>query len=217
LPKSSALRPPSRVESKPGQFRIALLSVLILLIPSALFWAAYEQQGNAITLWIKQSIDRTIDFHFWSGEIPVTWFQAVNPIMIFTLTPLVIASWAQLSKAGREPATTGKLSFGCLLLALAYLLLAAVAQFSAPQGISWLWLLPFFALLTVGELHFSPIGLSLVSALALAGNFLAGWLGSLWAQFASANYFLMMAILSALASAMIAAVRPLLRLNRAVA
>jgi POT family proton-dependent oligopeptide transporter len=230
LPKSSALSPSEPVEAKPGQFRAALLSVLILLVPSALFWAAYEQQGNAITLWLKQSIDRTVNLHFWAGEIPVTWFQAINPIMIFTLTPFVIASWAYLSKAGREPTTIGKLSFGCLLLALAYLLLAGVAQFSSPQGISWVWLLPFFVLLTVGELHFSPIGLSLVSSLAphgsrsslmatwfigiFAGNFLAGWLGSLWAQFATANYFLMMAILSALASAMIAAVRPLL--NRRV-
>jgi len=37
--------------------------------------------------------DRSIDFIVWQSEIPVTWFQAFNPFMIFTFTPLIITFW----------------------------------------------------------------------------------------------------------------------------
>ena len=59
------------------------------LRPVSLFWATYEQQGNTITLWADQFTDR----HFFGGEIPVTWFQAFNPFMIFAFTPFIVALW----------------------------------------------------------------------------------------------------------------------------
>jgi len=52
----------------------------ILLIPSTLFWAAYEQQGNTMALWIEQSTIAVGPVVSGQGEIPVTWFQAINPL-----------------------------------------------------------------------------------------------------------------------------------------
>jgi POT family proton-dependent oligopeptide transporter len=203
--------------------RQALLGVIILFIPTALFWAAYEQQGNTIALWAEHSTDRSIDLLFWQGEIPVTWFQAFNPLMIFLFTPPLIAFWA---RSGREPSTVQKLFFGCVLLTLAYLIMAAAAALNGATEASWLWLLFYFAVLTIAELYFSPIGLSLISNIApgssrstvmgvwlstsFAGNIAAGWLGSLWSSLTHAQFFTMIAAMAGVAAVMIHAARPFL-------
>jgi POT family proton-dependent oligopeptide transporter len=206
-----------------ARLRAALAGMLILFIPSALFWAAYEQQGNTIALWAENSTDRAINLLFWRGEIPVTWFQAFNPLMIFLFTPPLIALW---SRPGREPSTIGKLILGCLLLSLAYLIMAGAAWFSGAAAASWLWLLFYFVVLTIAELNFSPIGLSLISNIApggsrstlmgiwlstsFIGNLAAGWLGSLWSQFSHGEFFLVAAGVAATAAVMIHLSRPYL-------
>ncbi len=133
------------------------------------------------------------------GEIPVTWFQAFNPFMIFAFTPFVIALWAWQAKRGAEPSTVTKMSIGCFGVALANLIMVGAAwQSAAGRSASWLWLLGYFVVITIGELYLSPIGLSLVSKVAPArmvsmlmglwlatsfiGNFIAGWLGSFWSS-----------------------------------
>ena len=67
----------------------AIGALLVLFIPVSLFWATYEQQGNTIALWADGFTDR----HVFGAEIPVTWFQAFNPLMIFAFTPFIVALW----------------------------------------------------------------------------------------------------------------------------
>ncbi len=205
----------------------AIVALLVLFIPNTLFWAAYEQQGNTIALWADEHTDRSIDLLFWQGEIPVTWFQAFNPFMIFAFTPLIVELWAIQSRRGREPSTVIKMAMGCFGVALSYLVMVAAALTLGPSGkSSWLWLFLYFVVITIGELYLSPVGLSLVSKIAPAravslmmgvwlatsfvGNFGAGWLGSYWSSMEKANFFLMIAGVAALAGVSIALLnRPL--------
>src|ERR1700712_2318285 len=90
----------------------AMGALLVLALPVTFFWAAYEQQGNTIALWADGYTDRTINLLVWSGQIPVTWFQAFNPFMIFAFTPFILALWKRQADAGREPSTVMKMSFG---------------------------------------------------------------------------------------------------------
>jgi POT family proton-dependent oligopeptide transporter len=145
----------------------------------------------------------------------VTWFQAFNPFMIFALTPLVIALWVRQSRRRAEPSTIAKMAYGCFGNALAYLILFAAALAAGDGKASWLWIVAYFVALTVAELYVSPIGLSLVTKVAPAhsvslimglwlstifiGSFLAGYLGSLWSGMAKGDFFLMIAIIAALA------------------
>ncbi len=194
----------------------AILALLVLFIPNTLFWATYEQQGNTIALWADSYTDRSINLLFWRGEIPVTWFQAFNPFMIFAFTPLIIELWAIQSRRGREPSTVTKMAMGCFGVALSYLVMVAAALYMGPgEKSSWLWLFLYFVVITIGELYLSPVGLSLVSKVAPAralslmmgvwlstsfiGNFLAGWLGSFWSSMEKANFFLMIAGVAAVA------------------
>jgi POT family proton-dependent oligopeptide transporter len=200
--------------------RRAIGAILALMLPVSLFWGIYEQQGNTIVLWADQFTDR----HIGPFVIPVTWFQALNPFMIFAFTPFIVALWRLQGRS--EPSTVAKLAIGCLLAAAAYLLLATAAVVSSTGQASWLWLFAYFAVLTIGELYLSPTSLSLITKVAplhllsmmmgvwlatsFIGGFLAGYLGTFWSSMPKTNFFLLMAAISAASALMIALlVRPL--------
>jgi proton-dependent oligopeptide transporter, POT family len=214
--------PPLEGEGRVGvdrEERRAMIALLVLFIPTSLFWAAYEQQGNTIALWADDYTDRTINLWFWTAEIPTTWFQAFNPFMIFALTPLVVALWARQAARGREPSTVIKMALGCAGCGAAYLIMAGAAFFAGAGKASWLWLFAFFVVITTAELYLSPIGLSLVSKVApvrylsmmmgvwlatsFIGNFGAGYLGSFWSSMAKPSFFLMIAAVAIAAAAVI--------------
>ena len=162
-----------------------------------------------------------------AGEIPVTWFQAFNPFMIFAFTPFIVALWAWQAKRRVEPSSVTKMSLGCFGVALANLIMVGAAwQSGGGPDASWLWLLGYFVVITIGELYLSPIGLSLVSKVAPArmvsmlmgvwlatsfvGNFIAGWLGSFWSSMDKPRFFLMIAGVALVAGLVILAFeRPL--------
>jgi POT family proton-dependent oligopeptide transporter len=214
LPKDAFARRRSPDRPLDRNERRSIFALLLLFAPVSLFWATYEQQGNTITLWADQFTDRQL----FGSEIPVTWFQAFNPFMIFAFTPLVVGLWRRQGK--NEPSTTIKLAIGCLLTALAYLIMVAAAWSAGSAKASWLWLFAYFAVITIGELYLSPTSLSLVTKIApssllsmlmglwlatsFAGNFLAGYLGTFWSSMSQVEFFLMLAAISGVASASIA-------------
>jgi POT family proton-dependent oligopeptide transporter len=200
----------------------AIAALIALMLPVSLFWATYEQQGNTIVLWADQQTNRHVWFGL--GEIPVTWFQAMNPFMIFAFTPLIVALWRW--QGAREPATVVKLAIGCLLNAAAFLIMATAAGVAGNGQASWLWLFAFFVVLTMGELYLSPTSLSLVTKVAplrflsmlmglwlatnFIGGFLAGYLGTFWLRMPHTLFFLLLAALAAASGVVIAVLsRPL--------
>jgi proton-dependent oligopeptide transporter, POT family len=224
---TSAVR--QSLDSQPldHQERRGIVAILALFIPTALFWATYEQGGNTIALWADTYTDRTIGFLGTSAEIPTTWFQAFNPFMIFAFTPFVVALWTRQAARGSEPSTISKMALGCFGVALANLVMAVAAWHVGGGKASWLWLFAYFVIVTLGELYLSPVGLSLVTKIAplrllsmmmgvwlatsFIGGFLAGWLGTFWSRMGKPEFFLMIAAIAALAGATIFIFRFLLR------
>ncbi len=141
-------------------------------------------------------------------------FQSVNPFWVILLTPLVIAFFGFLNRRGKEPSTPTKIAFGLLISALScFVMVGAVyASNNGMEKSSPWWFISSYAVITIGELFLSPMGLSLVSKLSpprltslmmggwfLAtsiGNKLSGVLSSLWDSYeAKANFFYVNAIL----------------------
>jgi proton-dependent oligopeptide transporter, POT family len=195
--------------------RRAVLSLIATCALVTLFWAAYDQQSNTILLWAEDFTDRSIDFGFWHGQIPSPSFLALNPFMIFMATPLLVGLWARQGRRGTEPFAISKMAFGCLCVALANLVMAGAAA-SAPTGkASALWLVGYFVLATIGELHLAPVGLALISKLTparmtsvmmgvwfattLPADILAGFLGGFWSRLPKTDFFLLIALIAALA------------------
>jgi POT family proton-dependent oligopeptide transporter len=141
-------------------------------------------------------------------------FQSVNPFWVIALTPLVLAFFGFLRRKGKEPSTPTKIAFGLLISALSCLVMVA-AVYSSENGAvktsAW-WFISSYAVITIGELFLSPMGLSMVSKLSpprltalmmggwfLAtsiGNKLSGLLSSFWDGYTDkANFFYVNSIL----------------------
>ena len=119
-----------------------------------------------------------------------------------------------------------KMALGCFGVTAANLIYAFAAVHAGGGQASWLWVACSIAIITVGELYLSPVGLSLVTKVApvrllsmmmgvwlatsFTGGFLAGYIGSFWSRMAHVEFFLMIAGIVACAGAMILAChRPL--------
>lgn len=203
-------------------------ALILLIIPLTLWWACYEQQGNIIALFADANTDRRLIPGLIDWQIPVTWFQAFNPFIIFAFTPFVIALWTSQARSLREPNSMFKIAIGCVLLALSYVVMAFAAWHGGSGQISWLWLLAFFLLITIGEIYLSPISMSLYSKIApariislmfaanfapnfLGGGFMQGWLGTYWERMQHPQFFLMIAGIGFISGAIIWAMEKPLR------
>jgi proton-dependent oligopeptide transporter, POT family len=203
----------------PNQASLRRSPTVLLLVgvflAATLMWAAYGQKSSTIALWADDHTDRTFDLLLWRGEIPVAVFQAFNPLLIVVFTPLLVAVWSWQGRRGSEPAGIAKMALGGLCFVVAYLLMAVAALAAAGDEASWWWLAGYFAALSIGELYFAPIGLSLISkavparllstmmglwlAAPYAGSFLGSMLDRVWSVMDKAGFFLMVAGIAALA------------------
>jgi POT family proton-dependent oligopeptide transporter len=196
-----------------GQDWKAVIALVLLCIPVTFFWATYEQQGNTISLWAQNYTDRALIPGVVNWQIPAAWFQSFNPFMIAAFTPLVVSLWGWQSKRGSEPSTVTKMALGLFLLAASYVVMAFAAMVAPHGGASWLWLFAFFALITLGELYLSPIGLALVARVApvqilsmmmglwfitsFTGNLLQGYIGTYFSVMNKESFFLLCAAIGA--------------------
>jgi proton-dependent oligopeptide transporter, POT family len=202
---------------KLGERLRALLGVAVALLVLRI---AYDQQGNVLAVWTDESLDRRVG-DLWS--IPMTWFQSINPFVIFILTPWLVARWKQQADRGTEWSSCVKMAFGAVLIGVSFLVLsiASFAGGDAGAKISWVWLGLSSIILTIGELFVLPVALGMFGRLAPAsakstviacyflagffGNLLAGYVGSFWGRFFPWQYFVLMAAICLLASTLFAA------------
>jgi proton-dependent oligopeptide transporter, POT family len=208
--------------------RRAIIALLLVCALVTFFWATYDQQGNTLLLWAEDHTDRTLNLGLWRGTIPTTWFLALNPLMIFLFTPLLIRLWAWQTRRGRDLSTITKLALAFVCVALGNLLLVVAAFDLAPSAkASPLWLVFYFAIVTIGELHLAPVGLALISRIApprvlslmmgvwfattFPGDVLGGWLGGFWSTLPKAQFFALIGAIAATAGAAVLALNPVLR------
>jgi POT family proton-dependent oligopeptide transporter len=204
---------------------IALLTVIALTIP---FWACYEQFGSSLSLFADRHLARTLG-HF---EIPASWFQSINPVVILIFAPVVAFLWQVLRKKDREPSAPMKMALGYLLLAVGFTFAAIAGRRSETLLlISPLWFVATDLFRSWGELLLSPVGLSYVTKVApsrygsrlMAAWFLAEGLGNKlagsiagYSDVIPAGYFyaIFVAIAAVSAIALLAIIPLLQRLTR---
>ena len=184
------------------------------------FRGAYEQSGNTIALWADVGLDRAAG----AFTIPMTWFQALNPLLVIFLTPLLVA---HVDEAGepRPRAVAGEEDGDGRVRRRARVPDARVRRCERAAAMrTGSGSRAFFVLFTVGELFILPIGLSLFARLAPAGyaattiaawyfasfggNLLAGALGTLWSAMGHAAFFGVMAGVAALAGTLLRLLDP---------
>jgi proton-dependent oligopeptide transporter, POT family len=202
----------------------------VFFVFSAVCWSALEQAGSSLNLFAQRHTD--LDVLGW--PVPASWFQAVLPALIIVLAPVFAWLWVTLSARGREPGTPAKFVAALWLIAAGFGVMVLAALRVEGGGLaSPAWLLVAYLLLTLGELSFSPVGYSVVTALSPArmtsqligvwltsialGNLIAGQLAGLGAALPPARLFGLVALGAVGAGvALLAVRRPLAGLMGAV-
>ncbi|MFC6102684.1 peptide MFS transporter [Olivibacter domesticus] len=180
----------------------------------AYFRPVKNVQGEIETVISPNPYFQNLDKNNWPKEnqpiqlISTEIFQSINPFFIVLLTPLVISLFSLLRRRKREPSTPAKIAWGLLITGISTAIMAFAiysTDITQDKSSAW-WLIGSYAVVTIGELFLSPIGLSLVSKVAPArltsllmggwflataiGNKLSGVLSSLWDNYDhKANFF----------------------------
>ena len=214
---------PPKGFSKVRLGRDTILALVAIALSVTVFRAAYEQVGNTVALWADAGVNRT----FGSFKVPMTWFISLNPLFVIMMTPMLLAYWNRRAAQGYDQSPARRMALGALIVAAAYLMLAAAAWVSGNTPAPGVWLFAFFALFTFGELFILPTGLGLFARLAppgmgattvaawflaiFSGSLAAGFVGTLWGDMSHATFFALLAGLAAISAVLLRSLDPFVR------
>jgi POT family proton-dependent oligopeptide transporter len=144
--------------------RVAVIIVLFAF--AAIFWSAFEQAPTSLNLFARDFTDRTVG----GFQIPATWFQSVNPLMIIIFAPVFAWLWVTLARRGTNLSSPAKFSLGLFLAGIGFLIMIFAANAVVSSGGTALvapwWLVGSYFFQSIGELCLSPVGLSSMTKLA---------------------------------------------------
>jgi len=187
---------PSQLQSRRN------LALIVFFCINILFWMAFKQKGNTLAQWARDRTDlmapdwlnkalsavKLDGLLLKDGLLGKELFAALNPFFVIVLTPLFIGFWNQLRRIGLNVSTPAKLVIGFALTAGAFSVMWRIAAATAvTERVSPMFLVYTYALLTLGELCLSPMGLSLVSKLAPSAT-RAFWMGMFFVSTAIGGY-----------------------------
>jgi proton-dependent oligopeptide transporter, POT family len=171
LGKPDASAKPDAMTAIPDKHRIAALLVVYAIV--IVFWMVFHQNGSTLTYFADQNTDWEV-----SGVIS----GAINPFFVVTFTFPLVWVWKRLAERKLEPSTPAKMAIGMLLTAVSFYVMYFAGKAGGDTGkVSPLWLIGAYALVTLGELMLSPMGLSLVSKVAPPKHrslMMGGWFGA---------------------------------------
>jgi POT family proton-dependent oligopeptide transporter len=197
------------IDLVPDWQRIGALIVVYLIV--IVFWMVFHQNGSTMTYWADKNTDWEV-----SGIIS----NAINPFWVITLTFPLIFFWKWLDRMGLEPATPTKIVLGMVMTGIAFFILFVAAREGEATAtdtlrhnfkVSPAWLIGAYAVLTLGELMLSPMGLALVAKVApprYLGIMMGGWfvataignkltqIGVVWEYWHHSSFWLMLSLLA---------------------
>ena len=167
----------------PPDERDRVFAAMFLVALSPLFWALFEQAGSSLNVFTDQRVDRTL----FGWLIPASVFQSVNSAFIILLAPVFAGVWTLLARRGYEPSVPLKFGIGLGLVGLGFLVLVGgVAPGTALTPAAFIIVL--YLLHAMGELCFSPIGLSSMTRLSVGS--MTGLMMGTWFLATSAGNFI---------------------------
>jgi len=150
--------------------------IFVLFIAAAMFWAGYEQAGSSMNLFAERLTDRVV----LGWEMPTTWLQSVNPLLVIGFAPVFGFLWLRLGD--RQPSIPAKFALGLIQLGVGFAVLAWASVYvgdpANPNKVSAGWLVATYFFHTMGELCLSPVGLSAMTKLSpakLVGQMMGIW------------------------------------------
>lgn len=183
--------------SEPSE-RAGLIAALVLTVQTVFFFVFYQQMSTSLALFALRNVDWDFQFfgmHLW------TWspaqFQALNPIWIMVLSPILAWIYATAGRNNKDLSIAAKFALGFAVVAIGFFIYGFAGQFAVDgKTSSWVMIWGYGAY-SLGELLVSGLGLAMIARYVpeRMGGFMMGayfvasgisqYLGGVVANFAS--------------------------------
>ncbi|MCA9706038.1 MAG: oligopeptide:H+ symporter [Myxococcales bacterium] len=155
--------------------RARMLVLMLLIGTSALFWGLYEQSYGTWVAFAERVMDRTTFGMEWTAGQTTS----IGAIFVIAFSPIFAWLWPRLDAIGRNPSLPAKFGWGLVLVGLAMGVLMLSTRSTGDDGlVSLWWMIAAYAVMVVGEMVLSPIGLSAVTTLSVprvVGLMMGAW------------------------------------------
>jgi POT family proton-dependent oligopeptide transporter len=147
-------------ETPPVRKRMTV--VLILMLEAIIFFVLYQQMPTSLNLYAVHQIRSTL----LGVQIDPQSFQALNPIWIIVMSPVLAIVYNKLHEKRISFSIPYKFAFGMLLSGLSFGLLFFSRYLHDSQGmVSAAWLIASYFFQSTGELFVSGLGMAMVAEL----------------------------------------------------
>ena len=179
--------------------RAGLIAALVLVVQTIFFFIFYQQMSTSLALFALRNVDWTQTLF---GMHLFVWnpaqYQALNPIWIFVLSPILAWMYTSAGKRGKDLSIAAKFALGFAMVALGFFIYGAAGHYAGADGKTSSWVMIWgYGLYSLGELLVSGLGLAMIARYVPArmGGFMMGayfvavgismYLGGVVANFAS--------------------------------
>jgi POT family proton-dependent oligopeptide transporter len=157
--------------------RAGMLAALVLIVETLLLFIFYGQMSTSLTLFALRNVD--LDQHLF-GLTLFTWspgqYQALNPIWIMLLSPLLAWGYTHLGKSGRDLPIATKFACGFVVVAVGFFIFGISGAGAVGGKVSSWYMIWGYGFYSLGELLVSGLGLAMIARYVPArmGGFMMG-------------------------------------------
>lgn len=178
--------------------RAGLIAALVLIIQTVFFFIFYQQMSTSLALFALRNVD--LNFTVFGTHL-LTWspaqFQALNPIFIMILSPILALIYTKAGKNNKDLSIAGKFALGFAVVALGFFIYSFAGNFAVNGKTSSWVMIAGYSAYSLGELLVSGLGLAMIARYVpeRMGGFMMGayfvasgisqYLGGVVANFAS--------------------------------
>jgi proton-dependent oligopeptide transporter, POT family len=178
--------------------RAGLIAALVLMMQTVFFFIFYQQMSTSLSLFALRNVNgdfQLLGSHLW------TWapgqFQALNPIWIMLLSPVLAWAYARAGRSGKDLSIAGKFALGFSIVAVGFFIYGIAGQFAVGGKASAWVMIAGYGFYSLGELLVGGLGLAVMARYVpeRMGGFMMGayfvavgisqYLGGVVANFAS--------------------------------
>ncbi|MBA5686844.1 peptide MFS transporter [Rugamonas apoptosis] len=186
------------IRSSEASEKAGLMAALILMLQTVFFFIFYQQMSTSLSLFALRNVNgdfAVLGTHLW------TWapaqFQALNPIWIMMLSPVLAWAYAKAGSQGKDLSIAGKFALGFSIVAIGFFIYGVAGQFAVDGKTSSWVMIAGYGFYSLGELLVGGLGLAMMARYVPArmGGFMMGayfvavgisqYLGGVVANFAS--------------------------------
>ncbi|HEU4844841.1 MAG TPA: oligopeptide:H+ symporter [Burkholderiaceae bacterium] len=157
--------------------RAGLIAALVLMMQTVFFFIFYQQMSTSLSLFALRNVNgdfQLLGTHLW------TWapaqFQALNPIWIMLLSPVLAWAYARAGRSGKDLSIAGKFALGFSIVAIGFFIYGIAGQFAVDGKASAWVMIAGYGFYSLGELLVGGLGLAVMARYVPArmGGFMMG-------------------------------------------